>query len=161
MTYRRIFHHTAGILVQQKGKLRRSPETKKNLYSAAAFKLLRFSKKRSHYKFLIFKLPHFFQCLGKAKNYESVKQIVQRTFFPFISPQLRERLPLAEVFAPKTRPSFWGARLRGQPRRSRKHKPQIKKVSYLFFYITFLKKANYTSFMGKCNTFLAKKTIFL
>ena len=106
ITFRRIFHYTAGMLVEQKGKLRRSPETKKDLYAAAAFRLLRFSKKKSNYRFLIFKLPHFFQCLGKAKNYASVQRIVHSTFRPFLSSQLRERLPLAEVFAPKTRPSY-------------------------------------------------------
>lgn len=41
-----IFHKSAGEICKQKGYLRRSQQTRLNLYSEAAFKLMRFKKKK-------------------------------------------------------------------------------------------------------------------
>jgi hypothetical protein len=128
---RRLVHLSAGLLPgHRRGRLRRSLETRRELYRRAAFRLLRFAKYRSHYRFLLFKTPHLLAGLGDRRSPGGLHWDLRQIFGPFVERRLYKLLPPAEAWSVRSMPPSAGASRLGQPRRSRKHPPRLKRLSF-------------------------------
>ena len=61
----RIFHLSAGQVCHRKGYFRRSPGNRRELYSKAAFRLLRYAKKDKRFKFLVIRVKHYLDAINR------------------------------------------------------------------------------------------------
>lgn len=129
---RRLVHLSAGLLPgHRRGRLRRSRETRLELYRRAAFRLLRFAKFRSHYRFLLFKTPHLLAGLPDRRHPGGRFWDMRSIFGPFVERRLYKLLPPAEAWSVRSSAPSAGASRLGQPHRSRKHPPRPKRLSFL------------------------------
>jgi hypothetical protein len=128
---RRLVHLSGGLLPgHRRGRLRRSRETRQELYRRAAFQLLRFAKYRSHYRFLLFKTPHLLAGLADRRSPGGHYWDLRAIFGPFLERRLYKLLPPAEAWSVRSTPPNFGASRLGQPHRSRKHPPRLKRISF-------------------------------
>ena len=119
-----IFGSSAGRLSKFKGMARRSADNRRRLYELAAFRLLRFAKQRTPYRYLIVRLRHFAETLpSRGGSPERTRNLLRSLLRPLFSTQLQYRFRLLWLqtdngiaYAP-----------RGYRRRRRKHKAPPKK----------------------------------
>ena len=133
-----IFHKSAGEICKQKGYLRRSQQTRLNLYSEAAFKLMRFKKKTKKYKYLIFKPKHFNISCAKKKSIKAKSKFVSFIFKNFFRRKAQKKhYQLIRIEAVKNS-SAYGDKIRGKKRRRKRKKKPAKRFCYLLFVFFFL-----------------------
>jgi hypothetical protein len=125
---KKIYYKSAGTFSKVKGYLRRSRQTKKDLYQEAAFQLIRNFKKNTHrYKFIIFKLYKFYHTI-KKKFKEKTSKYIEINFFNFFKKQVNMRFPIIRFEFPKSHFSYGGNKT-FKRRKQKKIKP-IKKLSF-------------------------------
>lgn len=123
----RIYHKSVGSFCKKKGYLRRSRQTKNKFFEEAAFSLLRYSKKKNRYKYLVFKIYHFYDTIRKKFKYKAHKYI-KRNFFKFFQKQVYDRFPVIRIEFPKSQAPYGGNK-KFRARRKKKRK-LFKKISF-------------------------------
>lgn len=114
----RVFERSAGQVSRFKGRLRRSPEIKRQLYQLAAFRLLRHHKKDRRFKFLRVVFKHYLESLPPHFHRpEQMRRQLWGLLGPFRRKQVSMRYPIVLL---QTMESY-SNRPRGYRRRSRKH----------------------------------------
>lgn len=122
-----IFQRTAGEQSRFKGRLRRSRQNREQLYGLAAFKLLRFHKQNSRYRFLRVVLKSFHSTLTRRHRSGFQRQrYLRNLLFPFTHRQLAHRYPLVNLTL-----QGYSYQPKRQTRRSKKHPRPPKNKSYI------------------------------
>ena len=122
----RVFERSAGQLSRFKGRLRRSPEIKRQLYQLAAFRLLRHHKKDRRFRFMRVVFKHYLESLPPHFHRpEQMRRQLWGLLGPFRRKQVSMRYPIVGL---QTTESY-SNRPRGYRRRSRKHvrRPKTKR----------------------------------
>lgn len=125
---KKIYYKSAGNFSKSKGYIRRSRQTKKNLYQEAAFQLIRkFKKNNYRYKFIVFKLYKFYYAIKKRFK-EKTSKYIEINFFNFFKKQVHVRFPIIRFEFPKSHFAYGGNKT-FKKRKQKKVKP-IKKLSF-------------------------------
>ena len=121
-----VFQRTAGQQSRFKGRLRRSRQNRQQLYGLAAFRLLRFHKENSRYRFLRVVLKGFHSTLTRRQRSGFQRQRYLRSLlYPFTKRQMAKRYPLVALTL-----QGYSYQPKRQTRRSKKHPRPPKNQSY-------------------------------
>lgn len=121
-----VFQRTAGEQSRFKGRLRRSRQNRQQLYGLAAFRLLRFHKQNSRYRFLRVVLKGFHSTLTRRQRNGFQRQRYLRSLlYPFTKRQMAQRYPLVALTL-----QGYSYQPKRQTRRSKKHPRPPKNKSY-------------------------------
>jgi hypothetical protein len=124
----RVFERSAGQVSRFKGRLRRSPEIKRQLYQLAAFRLVRYHKKDRRFSFLRVVFKHYLESLpAHFHRPEQMRRQLWGLLGPFRRKQVSMRYPILSLQTVES----YANRPRGYRRRSRKHVGRPKTKRYL------------------------------